>query len=182
MPLGYQFSVIHRHKRMMADVDALTRRVGPLIATHCCIAAILHCSDTTNCPLAYDSTTFATSSAAQLPSQVTDVPDQPIFSSSFISASSAPVNIDPVLQSAVAISTSPILFLTGVPQCNMSKPLPVSSVDPETKIVRVLKSVYSERWCIDNYFGSFFSWSTTAHPDSAPLGYKFFFTSALGVK
>ena len=37
--LGYQFSVIHRHKRMMADVDALTRRVGPLIATHCCIAA-----------------------------------------------------------------------------------------------------------------------------------------------
>ena len=38
--LGYQFSVIHRNCRMMADVDAFTRMFGPLIATHCSIANI----------------------------------------------------------------------------------------------------------------------------------------------
>ena len=39
--LGCQFSVIHRHNQMMVDVDALTRRFGKLIATHCCIAHVL---------------------------------------------------------------------------------------------------------------------------------------------
>ena len=65
--LGCQVSVAHCHKRIMADVDALTRRFGPLIATHCCIADILHNRDKTLCPLAYDSETFTTSYVAHIP-------------------------------------------------------------------------------------------------------------------
>ena len=33
--LGYHFTVVHRSSRMMVDVDALSRRYGPLIATRC---------------------------------------------------------------------------------------------------------------------------------------------------
>ena len=40
--LGYHFTVVHRSNRMMVDVDALSRRVGPLIATHCIVGNILH--------------------------------------------------------------------------------------------------------------------------------------------
>ena len=32
--LGYDFSVVHRPNRMMADVGALSRRYGKLIPTH----------------------------------------------------------------------------------------------------------------------------------------------------
>ena len=32
--LGYSFHVVHRPARMMADVDAFTRRFGPLITSY----------------------------------------------------------------------------------------------------------------------------------------------------
>ena len=51
--VGYQFSMIHRNKLMMNDVDALTRRFGLLIATHCYIAGMLHRRDITQQPIAY---------------------------------------------------------------------------------------------------------------------------------
>ena len=43
---------------MMMDVDALSRRFGPLIALHCSIANILHVVDVKNIPDAYDEHTF----------------------------------------------------------------------------------------------------------------------------
>ena len=56
--LGYQFTVVHRSNRMMVDVDALTRRYGPLIAMHCMVATILRQRDFKLKPLAYDSSIF----------------------------------------------------------------------------------------------------------------------------
>ena len=53
--LDDQYSVIHRNKHMTADLDALNRRFGPLIASHCCIAELLHRRDITQIPLAYES-------------------------------------------------------------------------------------------------------------------------------
>ena len=44
---------------MMMDVDALSRRFGPLIALHCGIAYIVHGVDIGNRPDAYDRNTFA---------------------------------------------------------------------------------------------------------------------------
>ena len=39
--LGYDFAVFHIPNRMMADVDALIRRYGKIIATHVGAAFIL---------------------------------------------------------------------------------------------------------------------------------------------
>ena len=47
-------------------------------------------------------------------------------------------------------------------------------------MTKVLSSLCSERWCIDDYFGSFFSWSSKAHPTTSRYDYKFIFTTDLG--
>ena len=39
--LGYYFSILHRSKSMMGDVDAISRRFGPLIAFHIRTALLL---------------------------------------------------------------------------------------------------------------------------------------------
>ena len=44
----------------------------------------------------------------------------------------------------------------------------------------MLNSLCSERWCIDDYFGSFYSWSHSAHPSISQWTYKLFFTTNLG--
>ena len=64
--LGYQFSIIHCHKRMMVDVDSLTRRFGPLIAYHCFIAAILYCRDKQHRSIAYQASSFHSSATANI--------------------------------------------------------------------------------------------------------------------
>ena len=51
--LSSQFSVIHRSHRMMANMDALTRRFDPLITSHHRIAHILHIRDIKDRPLVY---------------------------------------------------------------------------------------------------------------------------------
>ena len=49
----YQFTIVHRSYKLMMDVDALSRRLGPLIALHCSIANILHGVDIKNRPDEY---------------------------------------------------------------------------------------------------------------------------------
>ena len=61
--LGHQFNVSHRNKRMMADADALTRRFGTLITTHCSIANVLRLRDQQHRPSAYKSSLFHTYAA-----------------------------------------------------------------------------------------------------------------------
>ena len=56
--LGYQFSIIHRSNKMMADVDELTRRFGKLISQHCMIASILYHTEKIKRPEAYDEAVF----------------------------------------------------------------------------------------------------------------------------
>ena len=56
--LGYQFTAVHRSYKMMIDVDALSRRFGPLIAQYCAIAYMLHSVYIGNRPHAYDHQMF----------------------------------------------------------------------------------------------------------------------------
>ena len=56
--LSYQFSIKNRIKRMMAEVDALTRIFGTLIAQYCMIASILHHTDKIKSPEAYNKAVF----------------------------------------------------------------------------------------------------------------------------
>ena len=77
--LGYQFSVLHRNNRTTADVDVLTRRFGPLIAEHYCIAAILHRRDGYRRPLTYERTCFHSSATTTLTLPNVTIPADPII-------------------------------------------------------------------------------------------------------
>ena len=72
--LGYQFSVIHRNARMVADADALTRRFEPLIGIHYCIANILRHRDTVWRPLAYCHNIFHSCITARLCAPIEPLP------------------------------------------------------------------------------------------------------------
>ena len=150
--LGYQFTVVHRCNRMMADVDALTRRFGPLIATHCCIAGILHKTDITARPLAYESASFHDSPTARLTPPSTLHVTAPTLTSTYLTSTHC-CNTPPIaLQPSLTISSSPILFVAAskiyVPRS------PSDGAATKMKISTVASSLQSEWWCIDDYFGS----------------------------
>ena len=155
---GYQFSVVYRNQRMMADVDALTRRFVPIIATHCLVADILHKRDDELRPLDYQSCTCHNCATFRFiyPNMV--LPILPILF--FDDNNSAPfvVNI-PVYQAPIpTISSCPIIFLVshGIAPTVAAH----SSRMAEVKFSTVAKSLFSEWWCLDDYFGSPFYWST----------------------
>ena len=58
--LGYFFHIVHRPARMMADVDAFTRRYGPLIASYLLRAYTMDADSRTQRPAAYDPSLFTT--------------------------------------------------------------------------------------------------------------------------
>ena len=64
--LGYQFTVVHRPNHIVVNIDALTRRYGPLIAMHCMVSTILHQRDIQHNPLAYAHSTFLASKTVKL--------------------------------------------------------------------------------------------------------------------
>ena len=84
--LGYQFSVIHRHKRVMVDVDALTRHFGSLIVTHCNISSLLHKRNRRFRPLAYERSTFIFNSTSRLTPPNNIYPTSPILTSTFLTS------------------------------------------------------------------------------------------------
>ena len=86
--LGYHFTAIHRSHRMMVDVDALTRRFGPLIATHCTLASILHDRDKQQRPKTYDKDTFLSSHSSKLAEPTDPFTTTPVLSPIFITSAS----------------------------------------------------------------------------------------------
>ena len=109
--LGYHFTVVHRSNRIMVDVDALSRRYGPLIATHCTIAGILYRRDKDQRPSAYDKATFSSSQSSKLKSQTMPVTVTPILSSKILNSSYTQSEEGDLKEKNISsISTSPILF------------------------------------------------------------------------
>ena len=51
--LGYDFVVVHRCSKMMADVDALSRRYGELLGTHLVMSQCLKIRDMKQRPASY---------------------------------------------------------------------------------------------------------------------------------
>ena len=82
--LGYNFTCIHRSARMMVDVDALTRRFGSLITTHCVIAHIFRVQDHKYKPVSCDANTFHSHSTSKLADAITASPLVPILSSTVV--------------------------------------------------------------------------------------------------
>ena len=179
--LGYQFSIIHRHKCMIADVDALTCRFGSLIATHLCIAAILHKRDKYLRSLVYKSITFKSCATSKLTLPHMKLPENPILSATTMAAFSTNVHDEPVPPKAHTIHTSPVMFIHSSPSIQDTPPLHNSHKEPDMKITAVVQSLWSERWCLNNYFGSFLHWSFNYHhPTSCQWSLNYFCTSKTG--
>ena len=77
--LGYQFSIIHRSNKMMADVDELTRRFGKLISQHCMIASILYHTEKIKRPEAYDEAVFTKKEKVKVRTDVQEDREKPIL-------------------------------------------------------------------------------------------------------
>ena len=116
--LGYHFTVIHRPARMMRDVDAITRRFGPMIARHMIIALILSARDKATRPDAYDANTFGSSVKASSFGTGPDdnaTHDDPVLITKNIDHSfqqftaETPDKVEP--QEALQLATSPIMMI-----------------------------------------------------------------------
>ena len=174
--LGYHFTVVHRSNRMMVDVDALSRRYGPLIATHCTIAGILYRRDKDQRPSAYDKATFSSSQSSKLKSQTMPLTVTPILSSTFLTSSyTSSEEGDPEKENLASISTSPILFFSAADNINV----PVAPVlyEPEARITTLAKDLFSEWICIDDAIGSLYLWSQCIPPASAIWQFVLLFTN-----
>ena len=94
------------------DAHALTRRFGPLIATHCRISQILHERNIILRPLAYESLTFHASATSKLTPVLMDIPSTPVLSSVFIALVTSSRQVEKTTPSPLIISSSSILFVS----------------------------------------------------------------------
>ena len=151
--LGYNFTVVHRPSRMMIDVDALSRRYGTLITTHCIVSSILHGQDVSHRPAAYDRSTFLSSLSSKLPPPEISTTATPILSSSFFTSSYtlSQRNTSTKEEGSPTISTSPMLFLSG--PTDMKENQSPYSLGTEMRIAVIAKEHISEWLCINETIG-----------------------------
>ena len=116
--LGYHFTVIHRSARMMRDVDAFSRRFGPMIARHMMIATILSARDRMKRPEAYEASTFKTSKKASVfgPTNIDANQDNPVLVNNYIDTTLQHFMTDqkedyPASEEMTHLATSPIMLV-----------------------------------------------------------------------
>ena len=112
--LGYQFTIVHRPNRTMADVDSLTCCYGPLIAMHCMVSSILHQRDTITHPLVYETETFHNSATSKITPPIFSKTLTPVLHNGYITAICAKLNESPSTVSTEntqpVVSSNPILY------------------------------------------------------------------------
>ena len=137
----------------MIDVDAFTRRYGPLIATHCAIAGILHDRDIKQRPDAYERTIFLSSQSSKLSPSSIQPTTIPVLLSIFITTAYCPSENSKVSNKPVhIILISQILFFDA--NHTINKPSEVASNGTEMRITTLAKELCSEWICIDDVIGS----------------------------
>ena len=111
--LGYQFSDLHRHERMTADVDALPCRFGTLIATHNFISMILHQHYITSNPSAYIKSEFLNNTISRASPTHISLSIFPNLTTSYILTSISITSDQPDSTQNPIISSSLILFVSS---------------------------------------------------------------------
>lgn len=174
--LGYQFGVIHRHNRMMADVDALTRRFGHLLATHYCISSLLHERNRKFRPEVFERSMFHSNTKSKMTQPKHTCPTLPALTSTFLKSAVCMTSSNNADSNDVILSSSPILFHTSDDMPNAA--LNNQTIEPGMKIMSDINYLFSE-WCIiDDMFGSP-QYSSNSHtPISSRWNYRFLFSSA----
>ena len=174
--LGYQFTCIHRNAKMMTDVDALSRRFGPLIATHCLVAQILHGRSKSAMPLAYVKSAFHHCTSAKISTSDISFSDIPILTSSFIASSTCDLTIPAPVNSDLIISTSPILYISSHRHDKVHKT--ASANKSEIRILQDLDPLFSNWLCINDISGSLCYWAQRHSLLSRRWHFKYMFTAA----
>ena len=160
--LGYSFTVVHRPARMMADVDALSRRYSRDIAQHEGIACILRNADRQFRPSAYEPDVFSTTSGRSIKPTTpahNDAAQVPILSVNGITASNLKPDtaVDMDLQAPATtfyISSRPLTLTTHIPNAIMTP-----ATDTISRASEVAETLVVRCLVIDDVAGSFLSWS-----------------------
>ena len=97
----------------MADVDALTRRFGTLIATHNFISMLLHQHDVTSNPSAYIKSEFLNNAKSRASATHNFPSTLPILTTSYILSSISNTSDPPDSTQNPIISSSLILFVSS---------------------------------------------------------------------
>ena len=158
--LGYQFTIIHRPNRMMADVDSLTRRYGSLIAMNCMVSSILYQRDTVTRPFAYVTKIFHNSSTAKLTPPVFSKTPTPLLHNGYITTTCAKLNESPstvfTKNTQQIISSNPILY-TSFESIFLKIPR-VTLADHNNRIFTESQSFFSDWWIINDIIESQCYW------------------------
>ena len=152
--LGYHFSILHRLGRMMIDVDGLSRRLGPIIAHHLCVAALFHQIDVANRPLAY-TWNLANAPADTKNAQSNDARSIPIsiLTSSLISSISTPTINESAIEMAHLCASTPRI----IPNVYLHS-VPVLLTKAPYGCINTYIEVFT--WvCVNDILGTFLSWS-----------------------
>ena len=143
---------------------------------HYRIAKILHRRDKCRQPLAYESTCFHSSATAKLTPPNTAILSDPIISSILItSIVYINTSFDAVIDAPV-ILTSPIIFITS-PFVSVISDTPLNI---EMKMTTVAKTLFSEWWCTDDYFGSLLQRINHNLNIASRWEFRYIFTSVIG--
>ena len=161
--LGYHFTVLHRSKHMMRDVDALTRRFGPLIVQHMNTAAVLCHLDRDNRPAAYTDTLTSEGNITKLEPLSNDFV-VPILTSATLSTIGSPS-----VEANTATQAQGDKCLCSVPVMLYDSATISPSVEDSTSVLAYEQDVCQAicedlcvTWlCINDVGGSFHSWTLT---------------------
>ena len=167
--LGYHFTVIHRHARMMIDVDGLTRRFGRSITTHIMIAALLAKRDAQQRPLAYTDSLKNVEKPTKIKTATDITPQAPILTHTAVKNSVAthqqqsPSTASPSIDShaVLALYTDPIKIQSTSSSSKEAAHLQINKCSTMFQAVESL----AVRWiCVDDCLGSMDEWSHTHSP------------------
>ena len=158
--LGYQFTIIHRPNRMMADVDSLTRRYGSLIAMNCMVSSILYQRDTVTRPFAYVTKIFHNSSTAKLTPPVFSKTPTPLLHNGYITTTCAKLNESPstvFTKNTQQIISSNLILYTSFESIFPKIPS-VTADDKDNRILIASQSFFSNWWNINDVIRSQCYW------------------------
>ena len=168
--LGYHFTVIHRSARMMRDVDAITRRFGPMIARHMMIAAILSARDREKRPAAYEKEAFVSSKKASMPETGTYEYDTPILINACVDSTVQQLTLrtpdQPSPSTEVQLTTSPIMLVHAAQiGCDTHSK---ENADVQMRTMDIPDSMEVNWLCINDITGASLHWTTT-RADRIPI-------------
>lgn len=168
--LRYHFTVIHRHARMMKDVDGLTRRFGRSITTHIMIAALLAKRDAQQRPLAYTDSFKTVEKPTKIKTATNITPQAPILTHTAVKNSVATdqqqSSLPTVFSSrdrhtVFALFTDPIKIQSTSSSSNEAAHLQINKCSTMFQAVESLAVCWI---CVNDCLGSMNEWSHTHLP------------------